>query len=159
LREGERERERESQHACCERCKGSKCSLWWRLFSCLPCSCSLSGSGELLLVQSKDDIERPPLEIRATVVLNAVRWTTKRKSFACSQPAFSEMCPRRFSACAYTLFLLFEPGLTPSVSPVSPPSETGRWVGWVPSPTRRSSARCLQAIVRCRWPRSGSCFA
>ncbi|CAM9806317.1 unnamed protein product, partial [Ectocarpus sp. 4 AP-2014] len=29
------------------------------------------GSGELLLVQSKEDIERPPLELRATVIAHA----------------------------------------------------------------------------------------
>lgn len=35
------------------------------------CSLSFEGSGELLLVQSKDDIERPPLELRTTVVASA----------------------------------------------------------------------------------------
>lgn len=36
----------------------------------LDSSCC-AGSGELLLVQSKEDIERPPLELRATVVVSA----------------------------------------------------------------------------------------
>lgn len=57
-REGEKEREKEKH--------GVLIFLPFSYF------CYLSGSAELLLVQSKEDIERPPMELRASVVLSAV---------------------------------------------------------------------------------------